>query len=159
MEKLKWPLIILISIAIGFLYNDIHKLNNKTADIWKLGYLEMKIDNTTHPRLSFMSTGLTKVNDKLMLVIHGYEKYLSGYKIKIGVLNTSSVAMSNVKLAVHKGYEKKEVATININRKINSSTMRDTTLILKNVTEKDLTNSSWYISYKNAIYSYSHVKN
>jgi len=83
-----WIMNILLIATVISLDIKIDKVNNSKVSDYRFGLMQNNFDNLKYPKFEFVN-GIQKIDDKIMVSIENIEKYLDGYKIKIGVLNTS----------------------------------------------------------------------
>lgn len=140
-----WVMNILLITIIISVDNKVEKVTNSKVSSYIFNILQNKVNNLKYPQFKF-ENGLQKIDDKIMVSIEDIQKYLDGYKIKIGVLNTSALTLDEITLVLNKELETNlylPKATFKLNHKIQSGTMIHETIILTNTSEKELTKGIW----------------
>lgn len=166
-KKRNWNTISLWVVSIGLigavslLYVGMNKIFKVSAKKYEVESLKNNVSALKNPnRLSFSADGLQIVNDKIIISINKVEKYLSGYKMEVGVLNSSTLTLNNIELSILKKgeYFNNEVAKISVNKKLPSGYMANVSATIENITEEQLSKDIFYIKYVNSIYHYNMIK-
>lgn len=155
---LLWIVSILLIGAVSMLFIEVKKDKKESLEVIRIVY--ETIQHQTHPDLVF-TDGLQKINDKIMINIDEVTKYLDGYKVNVGVLNTSAVSLTNVKIKIYKKldtFNYKYKARILINDEIKSGEMAHVDFIIKDTSEEDITKGDWIVEFGTATYSYRDAK-
>ncbi len=139
------------------------RTNMKTAyDIKNLKYEVKTLLKLSNPPFTFTGEGgLQKLNDGIMVSVEKVEKYLNGYKIKLGVLNTSSVKLSGIDLSLYK--ETKDnyfwpKTSFKISKDLNVGTLVHKIVTLGNTTEDELTSTNWSMKASVTFYYFKDEK-
>ena len=152
-KKKNWSIIILWIInilligTVILLGMGLQKLMNVKAFKYEVESLKNSFQRLNYPQFTFTGEGgLQKLNDGIMVSVEKVEKYLNGYKIQLGVLNTSSVKLAGIKLSLYQKINDKYFwpkTSFKINKDLNIGTLIHKTVILENTTEKELTSINW----------------
>jgi hypothetical protein len=138
------------------------KIRKDMAHNYELQYLKNSFQRLNNTIFTFAGEGgLQKLNDGIMVSVEKVEKYLNGYKIQLGILNTLSVKLAGVDLLLYQKTNDNyflHKTTFKINKDLNIGTLIHKTVTLENTTEEELTSGEWSIKASATSYYFKDKK-
>jgi len=157
-----WILVIILLAYSAILTKMIFKIRKGMAFNYELKSLKNNFQKLNYPIFTFAGKGgLQKLNNEIMVSVNNVEKYLNGYKIQIGILNTSSIKLSGIDLTLYKKTYKDTFwynRSFKINKDLNVATLIHETIILEDTTEEELTSMNWSMEASATSYYYKSEK-
>lgn len=163
MENRNWTMIglwlvsISLIVAVIMLYVEMEERFKYKASQYEFELYKKSVLALENPVLTFSTDKLQIVNDKIAIQINKVEKYLTGYKIELGVLNTSALTLDDIKLSIITEYGWDTIAEININEKLPSGNMANNSITIKNINEKQLMEDIFRIDYIGSSFHYKQI--